>query len=96
MSTSQAREINNNKELTIHRLRNVSQRECRTVVYGVGTGPLISIFYDWNHYNNDDNDNNNNNNNNKIYIALFPLSPMVLYNKKNRKVSLSYLWWTNM
>ena len=52
------------------------------MVYGVGTGPLISIFYDWNHYNNDDNNNNNNNNNNEIYIALFPLSPMVLYNKK--------------
>ena len=45
MSTSQAREINNNKELTILRLRNVSRKECRTMVYGLGTGPLISIIY---------------------------------------------------
>ena len=45
MSTSEAREIYNNKELTILRLRNVSRKECRTVVYGVGTGPLISIIY---------------------------------------------------
>ena len=63
MSTSQAREINNNKELTILRLRNVSRKECRTMVYGVGTGPLISIIYNRNHYN-------NNNNNNKIYRAI--------------------------
>ena len=69
MSTSQAREINNNKELTILRLRNVSRKECRTMVYGVGTGPLISIIYNWNHYNNNNN-NNDNNNNNKIYRAI--------------------------
>ena len=84
MSTSQARGINN-----------VSRNECRTVVYGVGTGPLISIIYNWNNINN--NNNNNNNNNYKIYIAPFPFSPMALYNKKrNRKVNLTYLWWTNM
>ena len=44
-STSQAREINNNKELTILRLRNVSRKECLTIVYGVGTDPLISILF---------------------------------------------------
>ena len=60
-------------------------------MYGVGTGPLISIIYNWN------NNNNNNNNKNKIYIAPFPFSPMALYNKKrNRKVNLTYLWGTNM
>ena len=36
---------NNNKELTILRLRNVSWKECWTIVYGMGTGPLISIIY---------------------------------------------------
>ena len=37
---SQAREINgNNKKLTILRLRNISQKECETIVSGVGTGP---------------------------------------------------------
>ena len=43
MSTSQAREINNTKELTIFRLQNVSRKECWTFVYCVGTSPLISI-----------------------------------------------------
>ena len=45
MSTSQASEINVNinKELTFLRLQNVSRREI--MVYGVGTGPLISILF---------------------------------------------------
>ena len=33
-STSQAREINSDKELTILRLRNVSRKECGTIVHG--------------------------------------------------------------
>ena len=37
--TSQAREINNNLNLTILRLRNVSQTESGTKVFSVGTGP---------------------------------------------------------
>ena len=49
MSTSQAREINNTKELTIFRLQNVSRRECWTFVYSVGTSPLISILLRWIH-----------------------------------------------
>ena len=59
---------NNNEELTILRLRNVSRKECWAIVYGVGTGPLISIIYKRIHYNNNNNNNNNNNlnNNNKI------------------------------
>ena len=44
MSTSQAREINNIKELTVLRSRNVSRKEC-LIVYGVGTGPLISALF---------------------------------------------------
>ena len=82
MITSQAREVNNNEELTLLRLWNVSRKECWTIVYGVGTGPPISIIYNWNHYNNNNNNNNDNNNNNKIYVAPFPFSPMALYNKK--------------
>ena len=79
------------------------EKECRIIVYGVRAGPLISIIYDWNPYNNNNNNNNNNDNDNnnnntkKIYIAPFPLSPMTLYIKKrNRKVSLSHLWRANM
>ena len=74
-----------------------AEKECWTIVYGVGTGPLISIIYKWIHYNNNNNNNNNNNinNNNKLYLAPFPCSPMALYNqKRNRKVNLTYLWWT--
>ena len=44
-STFQSHEINNNEELTILRLRNVSRKECRTIVQGVGTGPLIIILF---------------------------------------------------
>ena len=90
---------NNNEELTILRLRNVSRKECWAIVYGVGTGPLISIIYKRIHYNDNNNNNNNNNlnDNNKIYLALFPCSPMALYNqKRNWKVNLTCLWWTNM
>ena len=87
---------NNNEELTILRLRNVSRKEYWTIVYGVGKGPLISIIYKRIYYNNNNN-NNNLNNNNKIYLAPFPCSPMALYNqKRNRKVNLTCLWWTNM
>ena len=32
------------KELTILRMRNFSLKECWTIVYGVGKGPLISII----------------------------------------------------
>ena len=96
MSTSQAREINNNKKLTILRLWSVSRKECWTIVYSVGTGPRISIIYKWIHYNNNNN-NNNFNNNNKIYLVPFPSSPMALYNqKRNGKVNLTCLWWTAM
>ena len=98
MSTSQAREINNNEELTILCLGNVSRKECWTIVFGVGTGPLSSIIYNWTHDDDDDDDddddnnNNKNNNNNKIYVSPFPFSPMALYNKKrNRKVNLTCL-----
>ena len=41
MSTSHAREINNNKEL---RLRHVRRKECCTIDHGVGKGSLISIL----------------------------------------------------
>ena len=44
-STSQARELNNKLNLTIIRLRNVSQIESGTVVSSVGTGPGISILF---------------------------------------------------
>ena len=45
MSTSQAREINNNEVvLTILCLRNVSRKERRTIVFSVGTGPLINVI----------------------------------------------------
>ena len=44
MSTSQAREINNNKELTTLCLRNVSRKECWTLVYGVGNSSLIKWY----------------------------------------------------
>ena len=71
---------NNNKELTILRLRNVSWKECWKIVYGMGTGPLISIIYNLNN-NNTTNNNNDNNNNYKVYVAPFPFSPMALYNK---------------
>ena len=37
--------INNNRKLTILRLWNVSRKECWTIAYGVGTGPLISILF---------------------------------------------------
>ena len=43
ISTSLARGINNNKEITILRLRNASRKECRTIVFGVGTGPFTGI-----------------------------------------------------
>ena len=46
----QAREINNYKELTILRLRNASRKECWTVVFGEGTGPLINILLSWIHW----------------------------------------------
>ena len=46
----QAREINNNKELTILRSRNSSRKECWTVVFGEGTGPLINIRFSWIHW----------------------------------------------
>ena len=45
--SSQAREINSNKELTIIRLRNFSRKECWTIMYGVITGPFISIPFSW-------------------------------------------------
>ena len=45
ISTSQPRELNNNEKFTILRLRNVSRKECRTIVFGVGIGPLISIIF---------------------------------------------------
>ena len=45
-------------------------------MFGVGASPLISIIYDWTHYD------NNNNNKNKIYVGSFPFSPMAPYNKK--------------
>ena len=44
MSTSQAREMKNNKRLTILRLQNVGRKEFGTIVYGVVTSPLICIF----------------------------------------------------
>ena len=45
MSTSQAREINNNEVvLTILCLRNVSRKECGTIVFSVGTRPLINVI----------------------------------------------------
>ena len=44
---SQVREINNNNELTILRLQNVSRKECRKIAYGAGTDPLISILFSW-------------------------------------------------
>ena len=44
ISTSLARGINNNKEITILRLRNASRKECRTIVFGMGTGPLIDLL----------------------------------------------------
>ena len=50
MSTSQPREINSNKELTILRFRNVSRKKCWTIVYGVWTGPVISILFSWIHW----------------------------------------------
>ena len=62
MSTSHAREMKNDKELTILRLRNVSRKECWTIVYGVETAPLFSIIYGWIHYNN--------NNNNYIIVII--------------------------
>ena len=45
MYTSQVRKINNIKELTILRLRHVNRKECRTIVYGVGTDSLLSILF---------------------------------------------------
>ena len=45
MSTSQAREINNIKKLTIRRLRNVSRKDCGIIVSDLGIGVLISILY---------------------------------------------------
>ena len=45
MITSQAREINNSKELTILRLRNVNQKECWTIVFGVRTGPFDQHYF---------------------------------------------------
>ena len=44
---SQVREINNNNELTILRLQNVSRKECWKIAYGAETDPLISILFSW-------------------------------------------------
>ena len=45
MSTSQAREINNIKKLTILRLGNVSRKDCGIIMSDVGIGLLISILF---------------------------------------------------
>ena len=45
VSTSVAREINNNKELAILRLRNASRKE--SIVFGVGTGPFFFSRIHW-------------------------------------------------
>ena len=50
MSTSQAREINNIKKLTILRLRNVSRKDCGIIVSDVGIGLLINIIFSWIHW----------------------------------------------
>ena len=42
---SQAHKINNNKELTILHLQNVSWKECWITEYSVGSGNLISIHF---------------------------------------------------
>ena len=50
MSTAQAREMKNNKRLTILRLQNVGRKEFGTIVYGVVTSPLICIFFSLIHW----------------------------------------------
>ena len=47
---SQAHKINNNKELTILHLQNVSWKECWITEYSVGSGNLISIHFRWIHW----------------------------------------------
>ena len=48
-STSEAREIRTVRSPSFFTCKKVSLTECGTIVYGVVTGPLISIIFSWIH-----------------------------------------------